>query len=771
MATLGIGLTMALDGRGSLTRRLLAVGRVAGRRGESGDVRFVSLLLATVLLSLGLVSLVAVHAGYAGVWERTQARLAVEAEDTDDPDSVVLMKFRDDSLADGRTFDVVVVDPGENATKPPGVDTWPGPGEVLLSPALREDGTSENIEQRYGTPVGTVGQDGLTDPMERMAYVGARDGLDPGDPNVTRVIAFGDTRDEWALGGFHSHDRPEWSPRLLVFGLLVAPALAFVFVASRTGSHLRDRRIALVTALGGRGRDRVWLSIGEAWRPVSTGAVVTGCAAAVSMFVDVPVPVIGYVMSAADMRGVAVNVVLAILGAFALVMSTVVWTNRHRRHTSAKRGGASTRPVGSMRPLTWGWAALCPIMIFTAVFLPDLVFAPGTPRYVYCGWLGTVGTALTLPAIVAAGTIVSGRVLAKLGRARRNAGQLVAGRRTAVHSPATGRMVAGITIGVFLFLQAVGWQSIFASQSLFAEQRQELLGRGAVQIESESAELGGRADIEGFLDRLSPHSRPIAVTRRDGDGDEEFVTVHGSCGDLRSTGLKCQDGASVEFADAKRMDQWLSDVAFGAVHGLDHIDEGEPMPVMTVDVTDRLVDIVASQTGGYSPELLIFDERGHDIDVPTMKQTAYRYLPSGAEIELTTGDTGYSAALRDQSRWVFLFGVIAVAIMAAAAALSGAAEFLRHGKSLAPLTVLTGRFTVFRTGAAWVVSLPLCLGIGASLAVGVWLAKPLDFAGFISPGLVATIVIVTLVLSAAMSLWAGQVAVRQARRWRPSGAD
>jgi len=64
----------------------------------------------------------------------------------------------------------------DDVEPPPGVSRLPGPGEVVLSPALAAALASPDgavLRGRYGRSIGEVGSAGLLDPGELLAYVGA----------------------------------------------------------------------------------------------------------------------------------------------------------------------------------------------------------------------------------------------------------------------------------------------------------------------------------------------------------------------------------------------------------------------------------------------------------------------------------------------------------------------------------------------------------------------------------------------------------------------
>lgn len=97
------------------------------------------------------------------------------------------------------------------------------------------------------------------------------------------------------------------------------------------------------------------------------------------------------------------------------------------------------------------------------------------------------------------------------------------------------------------------------------------------------------------------------------------------------------------------------------------------------------------------------------------------------------------------------------------------AEFLRQGRALTSLSVLTGGLRVFRTSAAWTVLAPLALAGTAGTAVAAALAAPVTVSGksYITGGLLlSTTGVVLLIL---LWLWASHIAIRQTQSWRPSG--
>ncbi|MFI0937540.1 ABC transporter permease [Streptomyces sp. NPDC021020] len=747
--------------RRGLTRRLLAVGHTAGRRSEAGGVRFAALLLATLFLVVGVGGTVAVHAVYAGKADR---RIARTPDITDDPalraGNSTTWLVGSDSLAGKRRFSVVYLAPHHgDAPLPPGVKAWPAPGEAVLSPALRKAGAAEDIDHRYGRLSGTVEMAGLDDPTEWLAYVRPRNGLVAKRP-VDVVTGFGPSA---AVGRFapglepgsgRQDDKPEWMFQAAVLGMLVAPGLALLSVAARTGAHARDRRTALVAALGGRRRDRALVAVGEAARPALLGALLGGAAVAAALRYDVHVPSTGYVVPSAYLRRygwetgfVPLTVLLCVLAA--VILSDLV----QRQATTGTRPRTAARTVWMTR-----LAALCPVMLLVGVRGPGLVGQESAMGTVV-SWAGVAGTVLTLPAALASVTAAGGRLLTRWGQRHALPGTLVAGRRTSAHPGATARLVTGITVALIIFMQAVAWQGLFGSQSTDARRTLDRIGRSAVAVEAQ-----GRVtpqDTTAFLNRLPGTEAVLLVPPADPFGTDAPMTLYGSCAALATLRLPCP--ANEERVSEAPQDPRLQELIRWTPHGALLLD------VRKADTAELALHMASPDEAGI---LTVVSRDGGDLPVPALKRLAYQVFPLGAEVG-APGEDQLTAGVpnRDQGRWSTLLGVAGIAVLAVAAGLSGMAEFLRHGRALAPLTVLTGGLRVFRTHSAWSVLAPMVLAgvVGEVVAVGLAAPVTADGESSLTAELLWSTVGIVLLVSILMWAWASAVAARQARRWRPRG--
>ncbi|MFF5768573.1 ABC transporter permease [Streptomyces tanashiensis] len=740
-----------------LARRLFAIGRVAGRRAEAGGVRFVALLLATLVLALSLGGLVAVHAVYAGKEERRAARTPVAPADAEErATDATTWLVGSDSLDGERRFSVVYLAPHKGAAPlPPGLDDWPEPGQAVLSPALRKAGAGEDIDRRYGALAGTISEEGLDEPSEWLAYVRPRDGLSAERPNAV-VTGFGPTTGKVSPslepGSGRVDEKPEWMFQAAVIGMLVVPAIALLSVAARTGAHARDRRTALVAALGGRRLDRALIATGEAVTPAALGAVIAATTVVTAVLHDLRIPYTAYLLSSSHLRHYAWTAVLAPLAAFLIVLAVVVLAD-----FTPRRGASGTRPRSTSRS-TWlsRLAVLCPIAIILAVRGPDL-FGADTVLRTLTSWVGIAGTILTLPAAIATITAKAGSLLTRQGRTYGLPGTLVAGRRARAHPGGTARLVTGVSIALIVLMQAIAWQGLFGAQTTEARRTLDRIGRSLVTV-------GARGDVTAsamaaFL-AGAPATEAVLLTPPDRDKNEQ-LTLYGDCAALTALHLPCP-------AHEVRVDRLPADPRLRElIRWTPHMD-----PTLLIRRTDdrRLAELAAPD--GTGATLAVLRPDGESLSVPALKRLSHEVFPRGAAIR-APGESELTAGVpnRDQGRWSALFGMVGIAVLATTAGLSAMAEFLRQGRALAPLSVLTGGLRVFRTSAAWSVLAPLALAGTAGTAVAAALAAPVSANGesYITGGLLVSTAGVVLLVSVLLWAWASRVAIRQAQRWRPSG--
>lgn len=161
---------------------------------------------------------------------------------------------------------------GPAAPVPPGLSALPGPGQVVVSPALKallDSPDGPLLAPRLGGArvTGTIGSDGLAGPRELAFYLGS-DTL-PAD-RATRLDAFG--------GGLPGEG---FGPVLtllvvVIFVVLLLPVVVFLGAAVRFGGERRDRRLAALRLLGADAAMVRRIAAGEAAAAALLGIVAGG---------------------------------------------------------------------------------------------------------------------------------------------------------------------------------------------------------------------------------------------------------------------------------------------------------------------------------------------------------------------------------------------------------------------------------------------------------------------------------------------------------------
>ncbi|MEU9358032.1 hypothetical protein AB0D35_07940 [Streptomyces sp. NPDC048301] len=741
------------DGR-SLGRQLLRMGLAAGRGSTDGRVRFVALTIATSVLAVTLVSAMAAWATYQERTERGAARTPVLRlhDGQTEEEAPLRLHFHLDDV-DDRQVEVVFVEPvGSDAPLPPGVSRWPEPGEAVLSPSLAADGVGD----RYGHVVGHIGPEGLASPGERYAY--ARPA--PGSLSVKHaLIATGFGSPDAGGFGDLATVRPFSVFLTLLIAMLGLPAGLFAVVATRLGAAGRDRRTALLGALGGSRRQLALLSAGEAAPALLLGVTPPMFLLVAALATDLRIPVVGYVLAASDMRSHAWQLLAALAAGPFLLVALVVLMHRWAGP------GRSTRPraAGRSRPVILG-AALCPIFLGILSWSPTAFATQGATRtVVLVSMLGTVGALATLPAAIALLLSAAGRGVTELGRRRGLAGTLLAGRWTQGRPGYLSRLVAGVVVAVGLLSVVQVYPSMHSATVQGALAMRERFGHSiaTVQIPPGSE---GRA---GSLVRALPTGAEVAVldstlglangageVRETPDGPVEVrqaVTVRGSCGALRGLGLDCPAGRTA------------GDV---------------PLTESTPELRALLpasVTRVGVSRGPLEPRrnnmLVVHSPQGEDLPLGELKRDALAVLGPGALVEgIGQGWIGGAALLSSQLRWVTLLGVVGVGLVALAAALNCLAEVVRFARSIAPVSMVTGSRRVYATVAAWTLAAPLCVAAVLGSVSAVWITLPYTTPprnGELPPQMLSLSASVLCALALLVAALAALAAVREARRWRP----
>jgi hypothetical protein len=158
----------------------------------------------------------------------------------------------------------------DDAPVPPGIDRLPGPGEAFVAPALaaRIAATPrDQLGDRIGTVVGTIGDAALRSPDELVAVIGMT-------PSALSELGTA------AVKGFETHPpTPEIPPIaillivLAIIGALV-PVAVFVSTATRLSAARREQRLAALRLVGATSVQVTRLAVVEALLASVLGVIV-----------------------------------------------------------------------------------------------------------------------------------------------------------------------------------------------------------------------------------------------------------------------------------------------------------------------------------------------------------------------------------------------------------------------------------------------------------------------------------------------------------------
>ncbi|MFF6780077.1 FtsX-like permease family protein [Streptomyces sp. NPDC012510] len=345
---------------------------------------------------------------------------------------------------------VTVVDvarlPGHTAPAPPGLDSFPAPGELWVSPALGAllDKLPADRHPVPGTPTGTLGRAALAYPGELVAVIGHR----PGDPAVTAERAtdprrVGDIASPTNIASFTGAPLTDGigkayeSVTRVATILVIVPLLVLAASAARLSVSRRDERLAALRLIGATPGRIAGLTAAEALLTGTAGALLGALGYAVLLPAAASLPLAGGAWYPADLwigagpllavtAGViALVVVSALAGLRQVVVGPLGVARRSRsRGASAVRAVVFVAVVAAYGLISkrYGSDDSLALYAFAVLFLAFAVIGPWVVRL-----LGRIVTAL----------------------ARRPA-TLLAGRRLLDDPKAAWRIVSGLTLAGFV---------------------------------------------------------------------------------------------------------------------------------------------------------------------------------------------------------------------------------------------------------------------------------------------------------------------------------
>ncbi|NEB74389.1 ABC transporter permease [Streptomyces sp. SID14478] len=708
--------------------------RFAASGGREGWVR-------TLLTAVGVGLGVALLLGAASVptylherdarGENRQLGFGTQGELKPGPRTMLAVDASSD-YRDSRIGGYLLRPEGAHPPLPPGVDELPGPGEMVVSPALKKLlGSPEGklLKERYDyRTVGTIHEPGLTDPFELFLYVGS-DKLNTAR-EAHRIDHFGLTFPNDPL-----------DPILIVFIVLacivlLVPVAIFIATAVRFGGERRDRRLAALRLVGADVRMTRRMAAGEALFGTLIGlglGVVFFLAARQLLGV---VEIWRLSTFPADLTPVPALAVLILLAVPLAAVAVTVFALRSVviEPLGVVRGGRARR-----RRLWWR----IPVPVLGALLLlasrsSDASRSRGTVQIsagIACTLIGLV---LVLPWLVEA-------------TVRRLRGGPVpwqlAVRRLQLNSSGASRAVAGITIavagGIALQMYMTGINDDFTEKTGASPSRAQI-GVNSMFPSGEMAErmvreFGATKGVKSVYGTVDTWVDPVGA-KPDSDGSMRSTSLSvGSCASLRQMAHlpSCRDGDAFRVTGSNSPDddaRMMAELKPGArLFAGDVRSARWTLPKEARTVQSRR-DPGGVKFGGILATRGAFDVR-HLQNAATAAQIQVdRSVPDAVEYSRNTAfriDPGmhvwnYSSLNPDKEYASIRSGVFTAAALTmaliAAAMLVSQIEQLRDRKRLLSILVAYGtRRTTLAWSVLWQTAIPVVLGMALAVTGGLGL--------------------------------------------------
>ncbi|MEV6163319.1 FtsX-like permease family protein [Streptomyces sp. NPDC052052] len=630
---------------------------------------------------------------------------------------------------------------GSHPAVPPGVAHFPGAGEMVVSPALKELlGSSEGSLLRERLPyriTGTVADEGLISPNELLFYVGS-DTLTPANGGH-RIAGYGD----FGPG-------KEMPPILIVLIIMICvvllvPVAIFIATAVRLGGDRRDRRLAALRLVGTDIGTTRRIAAGEAFFGAVLG-LLTGLVLFLlgRRFVG---SVVVWDVSAFP-SDLVPDPLLATLIAVAVPVAAVLVTLIALRSVVIEPLGV-VRNSGSRRRRLW-WRLLLPVAGLVVLALTGKVdeFTPVNPYPIAAGAvLVLVGLALLLPWLVEAcvNRLHGGPVPWQL-----------ATRRLQLSSGAASRAVSGITVAV---AGAVALQMLFAAmgdefnrmtgqdpkRAQFYTFSENVTGEAATRTIKEFRAVKG---VEAVIGTVESYAVKPGTYGEDEVQPTTSLTI-GDCPTLREIARigSCEEGdVFVVHPQDKEMADWTDKAARkGKVLELNYAMGSEPgeksklwtLPADTPTVSSRPDPMgeehwgVMATAGAIDPATLPHAQTKAQIRVDESVEDVGEYVRNAAaRIDPGMRVATLTSVARDSQyasvQTGLRVGATATLLLIAAAMLVAQLEQLRERRRLLSVLVAFGtRRTTLGWSVLWQTAVPVVIGLTVAVAGGLGLGAVL----------------------------------------------
>ncbi|MFF3537242.1 ABC transporter permease [Streptomyces sp. NPDC002466] len=628
---------------------------------------------------------------------------------------------------------------GAHPVRPPGVDRFPAPGEMVVSPALKDlldssDGAllKERLPYRI---VETIGAPGLVSPNDMVYYAG--DGTLEAGHGAQRIAEYGDKN----LG-------EEMPPILIVLIIMICvvllvPVAIFIVTAVRFGGDRRDRRLAALRLVGTDVRMTRRIAAGEALFGALLG-LVTGV-----VFFLVGRQFIGGI----EMWNVSVfpadlvpDLRLTALVVVAVPLTAVVVTLAAMRAVVVEPLGVIRN--GRSRGRRLWWRLPLPFAGLAVLGLTGKVDPYGTvDPYPIAGGavLVLVGLALLLPWLVEAlvNRLHGGPVAWQL-----------AVRRLQLSSGSAARAVSGITVAIAgavalqMLTAAIGDEFIKvtkedATRAQFSSYSEKVTRDGATRtVEALRAAKG----VTSAIGKINVYVTNAADAKGDTEVQRTTSLTVADCASLRQMARidSCKDGDTFVSHPAKNkeMSLWIDETARKGEDVM--VDSGDlkrsvrwKLPADARTVTARNTALgdetsgILATLGAVDPSTLpdATTETHVRID-ENVKDAAEHVRNAVASVDPMARVSSLTSMARDRKyasvQRGLQVGGTATLLLIAASMLVSQLEQLRERKRLLSVLVAFGtRRSTLGWSVLWQTAVPVVIGLAVAVAGGIGLGATL----------------------------------------------
>ncbi|WP_445526978.1 FtsX-like permease family protein [Streptomyces cyslabdanicus] len=716
--------------------------RFAFTGGREGWLRVV---LTAVGVGLGVALLLlttAIPSALSVRHERSEARedYTYSQHPPAQADDTLVIADVDTTYRDKEVRGRLVAPDGPRAPLPPGVSAYPGPGEMVVSPALGDLLDSDSgrlLRERLPYRVaGTIAESGLIGSRELAYYAGVKD-LAPriNGWQVARIAEFG------------SPQRTERSDPVLLllvmvtFVALLMPVAVFIAAAVRFGGEQRDRRLAALRLVGSDSRMTRRIAAGEAMGGSLLGLVLGTVFFLMGRQFAGSVEVVGISVFPSYLNP---SFWLAALVAVAVPAAAVLVTLLALRGVVIEPLGV-VRTAKPARRRLW-WRLLLPV-VGLGMLAP--MFGQGRGNGDFNQYLVIGGVTLLLIGVTVLLPWVVETVVARLGGG--GVAWQLAVRRLQLSSGTAARLVSGIAVAVagaialqMLFAGIQGDYTKYSGKNLFRAQMEVSAPRGAAL----TGTAGKFAATKGVrkatvLSQGSIGDRSWAS--EEGPSLSATVTV-GDCASLREVARmsSCRDGDVFALnggqfdAETVKLVRPGREVHFDISTGMEQ-DSDAPW---TVPATLKSARAVEDPRGERRSGLLMTPAAVPARVAAAIGGSVYlsidRSVPNVHEYVRNTAaaidpmtDTYVWVATEESKRFASIrtglfVGATCVLLLIGASLLVSQLEQLRERKKLLSALVAFGtRRRTLSLSVLWQTAVPVALGLLLAAAVGMTLGAVL----------------------------------------------